>query len=151
MSDAIELLREASTLYDTSPALERRAASVRGFKGAADWMCLALEILRGDAGAPIPALRGIARWGYIKYGAASALALSWALAAVLLSVPWLALLGVLLFYAVEAQMVFLFPGRPRWGERAALRLPVAHGAGRRHASSHANRDSHRRIPCSSRV
>ena len=47
--------------------------------------------------------------GLIKYGLAAGVALLWAVAACAWHVPWLVPLAVVAFYAVEAQMVFLFP------------------------------------------
>jgi hypothetical protein len=45
----------------------------------------------------------------IKYGLAGGAALLWAVAACACRVPWLVPLAAVAFYAVEAQMVFLFP------------------------------------------
>jgi predicted MPP superfamily phosphohydrolase len=75
------------------------------------------------------------RLGLIKYGLASGVALLWAVAACSGHVPWLVLLAAVVFYAVEAQMVFLFPlaldgsSRPfiaarRWTRRAGGTLAV---------------------------
>ena len=56
--------------------------------------------------------------GLLKYGAASGVALLWLLASWAVGLPWLGVLAALAFYAVEGQMVFLFPvaldgsGRP---------------------------------------
>ncbi len=47
--------------------------------------------------------------GLIKYGLAAAAALLWAGVAWALGLSWLAPVAVLVFYAIEAQMVFLFP------------------------------------------
>ena len=49
------------------------------------------------------------RLGLIKYGLAAGVALLWAVAACAWHVPWLLPLAAVAFYAVEAQMVFLFP------------------------------------------
>jgi hypothetical protein len=71
-------------------------------------MQLALAHLRHEPlPPPVPGLNGL---GVVKYGLASAAALLTATAIVLSGLPWplLALCG-LAFYAVEAQLVFLFP------------------------------------------
>ena len=47
--------------------------------------------------------------GVIKYGLASVTALLWLLVAWAIDLPWLGVLAVVIFYAVEGQMVFLFP------------------------------------------
>jgi predicted MPP superfamily phosphohydrolase len=70
-------------------------------------MRLALETLRGRP-CPPTALH-YQRLGLIKYGLAGGVALLSAVAACALQVPWLVPLAVVTFYAVEAQMVFLFP------------------------------------------
>ena len=70
-------------------------------------MQLALETVRGR-----PCVRtalNYQRLGLIKYGLAVASALAVALAACVCRAAWLAPLAALAFYAVEAQMVFLFP------------------------------------------
>ena len=70
-------------------------------------MRLALETLRGQ---PCPPTAfNFQRLGLIKYGLASAAALFWAVAAWAGHISWLAPLAVFVFYAVEVQMVFLFP------------------------------------------
>jgi predicted MPP superfamily phosphohydrolase len=70
-------------------------------------MRLALENLRG---APCPATAcNFQRLGLIKYGLAGGVALVWAVAACAWQVMWLVPLAAFAFYAVEAQMVFLFP------------------------------------------
>lgn len=90
-------------------------------------MRLALETLRGRS-CP-PSIYNYHRLGWIKYGLASGAALLWALAVCAWHVPWLVPLAAVAFYAVEAQMVFLFPlaldgnARPfaaawRWTRRA---------------------------------
>jgi predicted MPP superfamily phosphohydrolase len=70
-------------------------------------MRLALEILRGR---PCPATAfNYGRLGLIKYGLAGGVAMLWAVTVCAWHVPWLVPLAVVAFYAVEAQMVFLFP------------------------------------------
>ena len=82
------------------------AAALGGFASGAQWMRLALETWRGR---PCPQTAfNYQRLGLIKYGLASGVALLWA-AACAWHVPWLVPLAAVAFYAVEAQMVFLFP------------------------------------------
>ena len=70
-------------------------------------MRLALETVRGIPCPPQGA--GYGRLGFTKYGLAAAAALLWAGVAWALRLPLLAPLAVVVFYAIEAQMVFLFP------------------------------------------
>src|SRR5690242_15081070 len=70
-------------------------------------MRLALETLRVRP-CP-PAALNYQRLGLIKYGLAGGVALLWAVAACAGHVPWLVPLAAVAFYAVEAQMAFLFP------------------------------------------
>ncbi len=70
-------------------------------------MRLALETVRGASCPPQGA--GYDRLGFTKYGLAGAAALMWAGGARTLRLPLLAPLAVVVFYAVEAQMIFLFP------------------------------------------
>ncbi len=70
-------------------------------------MRLTLETLRGRP-CP-PAAVNYQRLGLIKYGLAGGVALLWAVAACAGRLPWLVPLAAVAFYAVEAQMVFLFP------------------------------------------
>ena len=90
-------------------------------------MQLALETVRGR-----PCVRtalNYQRLGLIKYGLAVASALAVALAACVCRAAWLAPLAALAFYAVEAQMVFLFPlaldgsDRPFRAAARGFRLP----------------------------
>lgn len=129
---ARSLLRCAVAVYDAPDgalAVAARQAARGGFAGGAGWMRLAMERLRG---VPIarPATANFTVLGTVKYGAASAVAIVWAAAAVALDVPALAAFSVPLFYAVEAQAVFLFPvaldGDPR-PFRAARALTVRAG------------------------
>ncbi len=99
MKRAHRLLEEAARLYDDPDLpLERAAQTTRDFASGAEWMRLALECLRGEP----PQGRAAFQWlGLLKYGAcALGFAACWRLAP---------LLSPLSFYAVEAQMVFLFP------------------------------------------
>jgi predicted MPP superfamily phosphohydrolase len=96
-------------------------------------MRLALEALRGRP-CP-PAALNFQRLGLLKYGLAGGVALLWAVAACAARLPWLVPLAAVAFYAVEAQMVFLFPvaldgsGAPFadarcWARRAGGTVPV---------------------------
>ncbi len=102
-------LRRAAELFDgPDPTLRAAARSVRGFRGGGEWMRIALRALRGGdvpVGSP-----PFGRLGVIKYGAA-AVAAAVAMAACARLGVWPAgfAVGPLAFYAVEAQMVFLFP------------------------------------------
>ena len=128
---ARSLLKCAVAVYDAPDgalAVAARQAARGGFAGGAEWMRLAMERLRG---VPIarPATANHTVLGTVKYGAASAVATVWA-AADALDIPALAAFSVPLFYAVEAQAVFLFPvaldGDPR-PFRAARALTVRAG------------------------
>jgi hypothetical protein len=128
---------------DSACPLERASRDAwRGlFASGGDWMRMALAHLRGQQ-LPAPGL-SLNALGTIKYALAGGAALLVAAAAVLLHAWPLLVLCVPAFYAVEAQMVFLFPltldgaARPfrearRWTVRAggtlavmAVVLPVA--------------------------
>lgn len=70
-------------------------------------MRLALEAARGKS---CPPTSFNFQWlGLIKYGLAGGVALLWTIVACGWQVPWLVPFAVVAFYAVEAQMVFLFP------------------------------------------
>ncbi len=138
------LLRRAREIHD-DPACPLGPASRDAWRGlfasGGDWMRLSLAHVRGR---PLPApVLDFEALGLIKYGLAAGAALLVAAAAVLLHAWPLLLLCVPAFYAVEAQMVFLFPlaidgaAQPfrearRWTVRAggtvavlAVVLPVA--------------------------
>src|SRR6516225_6451746 len=105
-----DLLTRAAERWDApgSPLRAAAAGAARGgFTSGARWMQLALETLRGRP-CP-PAAFNYHRLGLIKYGLAGGVALLWAVAACAWHVPWLVPLAAIAFYAVEAQMVFLFP------------------------------------------
>jgi hypothetical protein len=133
---ASDLLARAAARYDAPGSrlpLHAREAWRRGFAGGASWMALALGELRGRA--PLSAPRGGNALGLIKYGAA-ALAAGAASAIAIAAFAWpLAAVGVVVFYAVEAQMVFAFPlaadgsahplrEAPGWTRRAGGTLQV---------------------------
>jgi hypothetical protein len=107
---ARDLLRQARQLYD-DPVTHLAAAVPRGwqvgFAAGGAWMRQVLAHLRGTdlAGST----RRFNRLGVLKYGLASTAALAVIAAAWWVEQPLLALLVVPAFYAVEAQMVFLFP------------------------------------------
>lgn len=74
-------------------------------------MGLALQVIRAE---PPTRMRSSSRLyyhllGLIKYGLASCAALGWLAPVLLLDWPILSPLAIVIFYAVEAQMVFLFP------------------------------------------
>ena len=117
-------LRLAAAIYDgPDAALRTAAAAARGFATGGEWMRLALATLRD--GHPPTGKPPFARLGWTKY-AAAVVGGSLAALAVVVGHAWpLAIIvGPLAFYAVEAQMAFLFP--------AALdghRRPLAAAAG----------------------
>lgn len=107
---ALDLLRRARERYDavSCPLGPAAWGAWQGlFASGGRWMLLALAHLRGR---PLRApTRGLNALGTIKYGLAIAAALPFAAAAVLLEAWPLLVLCVPAFYAVEAQLVFLFP------------------------------------------
>ena len=143
-AQACALLRRAREVFDDS-ACPLEAASRDAwrvvFASGGEWMLLALGHLRGQL-LPVPT-RNLNALGAVKYGLACGAALLVAAAAALPRAWPLVVLCVPAFYAVEAQMVFLFPltldgaARPfrqsrRWTVRAggtlavmAVVLPVA--------------------------
>ncbi|HWG47508.1 MAG TPA: metallophosphoesterase, partial [Gemmataceae bacterium] len=133
---ARELIRQAAILFDSPAnrlAESGRDAWRRGFASGGCWMRQALEHLRRQ---PLPdAEANLNRLGLLKYGLACAAALAWLVPMMIWHRPLVAGLGVLVFYAIEAQMVFLFPlaldgsVRPfrearRWTRRAGGTLAV---------------------------
>ena len=133
------LLRRAAEVYDEPGGALAKAAGPAargGFASGARWMQLAMERLRGEPLPPLsPPVPNFQVLGVVKYTLASAAALGWAVAAVVIGWPVLGVLAVPLFYAVEAQGVFLFPvaldgaARPfrdarRWTVRAGGTLRV---------------------------
>lgn len=130
------LLRRAREIHD-DPACPLRAAArdawQRTFASGGEWMRIALWYLRRQR---LPALDlPLNRLGIAKYSLAGGAALLVATTALLLGAWALLVLCVPVFYAVEAQMVFLFPlaldGVPapfrearRWTVRAGGTLAV---------------------------
>ncbi len=126
------LLRRAAELYDapgSELAAGASAAGRRGFRSGAEWMRRAMEILRCSP-IPEPASANFHALGLLKYGAACVVASGWVLAIFAADWPVLGLFAVPLFYAAEAQGVFLFPvaidGDPR-PFRSARRFTVRAG------------------------
>jgi hypothetical protein len=139
------LLLRAAAVYDEpgSPLPSAaRSATWGGFASGAEWMRLAMERLRGaPVGPPAPEVN-FQSLGVLKYAVASVAAMTAVAAACFTTWP-VAVLAVPLFYAAEAQAVFLFPvaldGSPhpfrdarRWTVRAggtlramAVVMPVA--------------------------
>ena len=107
---AHDLLARAAEWYDAPDSPLRAAAAAAafgGFASGARWMRLVLETVRGR---PCPPSPFNYQWlGLVKYGLAGGVALLWAAAVCAWHVAWLVPLAVVVFYAVEAQMVFLFP------------------------------------------
>jgi hypothetical protein len=108
---AANLLARAQQLYD-DPSLPfavyaREKAWRGGFASGADWMRLALSHIRQTSipavGAPYNLL------GLIKYGLASLGALLYLALVARLRLWGLGVGFILVFYAIEAQLVFLFP------------------------------------------
>ena len=106
---ASRLLRQAALLFDDPScplANEARTAGKTLFASGADWMRHALEWIRR---APLAGacsdfnLLGCVKYGLAGAGAVACLALAW------WSNPWWLLGVVPVFYAIEAQLVFLFP------------------------------------------
>jgi len=108
---ASKLLMQARELYDNPNLPFAQAAMSQGwrdgFNSGARWMALVMEHVRGEMVRPQPAPYNAL--GIFKYGLASLMAVIY-LIFVVSKGWWLALPGVIpIFYAVEAQMVFLFP------------------------------------------
>ncbi|MEO8610425.1 MAG: hypothetical protein ABI690_21190 [Chloroflexota bacterium] len=131
------LLAGARELYD-DPHLSFASAAQHdawksGFASGADWMRMVLCHLRGQTPPTTPT--SFQQLGVVKYGLAALCALLF-LGAVIGMRGWVLLPGVVfVFYAVEAQMVFLFPlaldGSPNpireslaWTRAAGGTIPV---------------------------
>lgn len=110
-SYAQTLLARAAVLYD-DPCLPfsqsaREEGWKRGFDSGAEWMRIVMQYVRGNAIPPNSA--AYQRLGVIKYGLACFGALIW-FACCFVCGLWPLVIGVVpVFYAIEAQMVFLFP------------------------------------------
>jgi hypothetical protein len=110
MPSATALLRQAAALYDDSQrpfATQAQQAWKGGFISGAAWMELVLAELRGQPQRPVPVcLQG---FGMFKYALATLAASIVLLLAITTGFYPLMLLCIPAFYAVEVQMVFLFP------------------------------------------
>jgi hypothetical protein len=107
---AKELLNEAAVFFDApGNGLAQSAdnAARKGFASAGEWMRGALGVIRNE---PVPD-RGIRfHWlGLAKYVSAAIAAMAVAILGWWTDAFWMFPLAILLFYAVEAQMIFLFP------------------------------------------
>jgi hypothetical protein len=105
------LLAQARTLYDDSSLPFAADASGmgwrHGFASGAQWMGQIMAFVRNRPLSPTTV--AYQALGFFKYGLATALALSFLLLIAALH-AWPLIFGtVLAFYAVEVQMVFLFP------------------------------------------
>jgi hypothetical protein len=106
-----KLLAQARMLYDDPQLPFARAATQEGwrtgFASGAEWMRLVMTHIRG---ANIPVVQApYNTLGLFKYGLASLCALGY-MTLTIWADWWLLLPGfILVFYAIEAQMVFLFP------------------------------------------
>lgn len=114
-----KLMKRAKAVYDapdTGLATAASSAALRGFQSGADWMRMAMEQIRGETIAASPKMN-FQYLGIAKYSAATAVASAWTIAMIALEWPIVTILAVPIFYAVEAQGVFLFPaaieGDPR--------------------------------------
>ncbi len=108
---AATLLADAARLYDASPALERRSRSTRSGQDCAEWMSLALSLARNTPWSSLQPQRyaDLSRLGVLKYALALAGASIAPLAAWRTEQVALLFFFVPLFYAIEAQLVFLYP------------------------------------------
>lgn len=107
---AVDLLLTARQMYDSERSHLSKAAGDAwrtGFVSGGEWMALALSELRGVPPAKTPA--NLQALGLIKYSLACAAALLVIGIALWTGILPLALLCIPAFYAVEVQMVFLFP------------------------------------------
>jgi predicted MPP superfamily phosphohydrolase len=126
--------RQAGSMLAAHPALVTAAADVRGFGSGARWMHAAMS-LSGWRMPPFGDPREHGRRGWMKYGICSISALLAICASWRAGLPWLSpLAAVAVFYAAEAQWVFLFP-EALLGRRSpwcsSRRLTVAAGGTRR--------------------
>lgn len=107
---AVELLRSARQMYDSKDShlsVSARDGWQTGFISGGEWMALALSELRGVP--PVKTPPNLQALGLIKYSLASMAALLVIAIALLSNILPLALGCIPAFYAVEVQMVFLFP------------------------------------------
>jgi hypothetical protein len=108
---ANQLLTHAQTLYDdpASPfaASARQEAWKSGFVSGAAWMRLVMEHLRGTKLALVTA--DFQQLGVIKYTLCATGALLWVFLSIVTGLWILSPFAIVAFYAIETQMVFLFP------------------------------------------
>lgn len=120
---AQRLLREADAQLHGALLAEARAVATTGFAGGGAWMARALG--GGHLGGARATYLGVVKYGLASCAALLAAAALWSSAGPLVVLP-----AVLAFYAVEAQMVFLFPVAIRGSStpfRDAFRLTRAAG------------------------
>jgi hypothetical protein len=107
---APELLNEARRLYDNPDLPFARIAMKEswrsGFASGAEWMLIVLSHRRGHEIPPTHAPYNLL--GIVKYGLAVVCALAYAASVWMIGMPILLPGAVFVFYAIEAQMVFLF-------------------------------------------
>jgi hypothetical protein len=106
---ACALLRAAAVVYDQDLQLATAARAVcrGGFAAGGRWMALALHRLRGRS---LPgSRRSLHVLGMTKYLLATTPAAAAGAAALAHGRPWGILAAIAIFYAVEVQMLFLFP------------------------------------------
>lgn len=106
------LLREANHALDAALLEEARAVATEGFAGGGAWMA---RVLGGHLAGPRATYLGTVKYGLATLTGGLLAATLWRWAG-----PFALVLAVLGFYAVEAQMVFLFPVAIR-GSRAPFR------------------------------
>jgi hypothetical protein len=110
MSSAKRLLQAAAQLYDDPDrplAAQARWAWQGGFYSGAVWMELALSELRHQPPRSVP--QCLQQFGVLKYTLTTIAALMVLVGAIVTRMYPLAILCIPAFYAVEVQMVFLFP------------------------------------------
>lgn len=109
-TSATNLLKRAKAMYDDASCPLSSAANKawrRGFSSGGQWMQQALAYLRHT---PVSESSvSFHRLGFIKYGLAGGAALLVVVAARWSNAWPLLILVIPVFYAIEAQMVFLFP------------------------------------------
>ena len=127
LSGARQLLKRAREIYDAPDGCLAEASTKAwhtGFASGGEWMRLALGQVRQKSGTrsqesgvrnhaaivvPILTAQSLTWLGIIKYGLACAATFPFIVLAFLFAQPLFLLLCLPAFYAVEAQMVFLFP------------------------------------------
>lgn len=101
--------KDSERFLHQHPELLTAARAVRGFSGGAKWMHCAMSAV-GWRMPPIGSSGKYEAMGWVKYGLCSILAVLTSAVTWVWVGPWYVPVGmVVAFYAVEAQMVFLFP------------------------------------------